>query len=119
MSTVSNPGDPILFYSQHGEYGEFSNFAPYTITLKGRTWKTTEHYFQAQKFAGTALESKIRNASTPMEAATMGRNRRNKPRHDWERVKDQIMYEAVLAKFSQHPALKTLLLSTGEVGRID
>jgi predicted NAD-dependent protein-ADP-ribosyltransferase YbiA (DUF1768 family) len=37
----------ISFYSENGNYGEFSNFANYPIKLKGKIWKTSEHYFQA------------------------------------------------------------------------
>ena len=40
----------IRFYSVSAEYGELSNFALYPITLKGKRWPTSEHYFQAQKF---------------------------------------------------------------------
>ena len=31
---------------------------------------------------------------------------------DWEEVKDRVMYRAVYAKFSQHPELAQVLLST-------
>ncbi len=40
----------IHFYSVSAEYGQLSNFAPHLITLKGKHWLTSEHYFQAQKF---------------------------------------------------------------------
>ena len=43
----------IYFYSVREEYGCFSNFSAHAITLKGKRWPTTEHYFQAQKFPGT------------------------------------------------------------------
>ncbi|KAL4512665.1 hypothetical protein ABPG72_020502 [Tetrahymena utriculariae] len=33
-------------------------------------------------------------------------------RNDWESVKDNIMYEAIKAKFTQHDNLKKILLST-------
>jgi hypothetical protein len=36
-------------------------------------WQTSEHYFQAQKFAGTSLETKIRKLKSPMDAALEGR----------------------------------------------
>jgi len=42
--------EKIRFYSVNEDYGEFSNFALFPIKLKGKLWKTTEHYFQAQKF---------------------------------------------------------------------
>ena len=44
----------VRFYSTRDEYGYFSNFAAASIRLKDKVWSTTEHYFQAQKFAGTA-----------------------------------------------------------------
>ena len=43
----------------------------------------------------------------------MGRDRKKKLRRDWESVKDNVMREAVMAKFSQHPDLAGLLLATG------
>jgi hypothetical protein len=63
----------IKFYSVQAAYGAFSNFAPYPVKMKGKTWVTSEHYFQAQKFAGTAYE-KIRKAKSPMKAAELGRS---------------------------------------------
>src|SRR6185369_8106704 len=103
----------ICFYRLNEPYGEFSNFAPYPVKLKKRVWPTTEHYFQAQKFAGTEHEEAIRRLNSPMIAARMGRNRALPLRADWEAVKDDVMREALRAKFTQHPALKSLLLSTG------
>jgi ribA/ribD-fused uncharacterized protein len=106
--------DVINFYSTADEFGEFSNFAAYPISLKGKTWPTSEHYFQAQKFAGEPDEQEIRKANSPMLAARMGRDRKRPLRRDWESVKVAIMREAVMAKFTQHADLRELLLSTGE-----
>ncbi len=105
---------PILFSSASGDYGIFSNFAPYPITLKGKRWPTSEHYFQAQKFAGTEHEEAIRLAKSPLIAARMGRSRRRPLCPDWERVKEAIMREAVKAKFTQHSDLAGRLLATGD-----
>src|SRR5690606_34828523 len=102
----------IRFYSAGDEYGEFSNFAPYPITLAGKRWPTSEHYFQAQKFDDPKQREKIRKANTPMIAARLGRDRSAKLRGNWESIKVQVMTEAVLAKFSQHEDLRTLLLAT-------
>jgi ribA/ribD-fused uncharacterized protein len=103
-----------MFYRTGDRYGEFSNFAAFPIRLKDVEWPTTEHYFQAQKFAGTPHEEAVRRADSPMAAAKMGRERSRPLRADWEAVKDDIMREAVLAKFRQHPSLLALLLSTGD-----
>ena len=104
----------ILFYRVNEPYGDLSNFSPHPFQLKGRLWPTSEHYFQAQKFAGTEHEEAVRMAQSPKLAAELGRSRNRPLRPDWENVKDDIMREALQAKFSQHPALCSMLLSTGE-----
>jgi N-glycosidase YbiA len=109
----------VNFYSVSDEYGEFSNFAAYPITLKSQRWPTSEHYFQAQKFADKAYQNKIRAANTPMLAAQLGRARTQKLRRDWESVKVDIMREAVLAKFTQHGNLRQLLLATGAANLVE
>ena len=98
--------DVINFYAVSDNHGCFSNFSPHPIRLKGKTWPTSEHYFQAQKFAGTPDEEEVRQAKSPMVAARMGRSRKRPLRKDWESVKESIMYEAVLAKFTQHADLR-------------
>jgi ribA/ribD-fused uncharacterized protein len=105
---------PILFYGVGDEFGCLSNFAPFPIQLRKRAWPTSEHYFQAQKFAGTVQEEEIRRASSPMIAARMGRSRKHPIRKDWESAKDGIMMDALRAKFTQHDELKHILLDTGE-----
>ena len=104
----------INFYSTDDPYGEFSNFASFPIQLNGKIWPTTEHYFQAQKFAGTEHEEQIRVELSPMKAARMGRDRNRPLRPDGESVKDDVMRTALIAKFSQHQELKSLLLGTGD-----
>lgn len=109
----------ILFYRITEPYGGFSNFSPHPIKVKGRDWPTSEHYFQAQKFAGTEHEEAVRLAKSPMVAARMGRSRERPLRPDWETVKEDIMRDALRAKFAQHPALRSLLLSTGDAQLIE
>ncbi|QDT92161.1 NADAR family protein [Gimesia algae] len=104
----------IYFYSTKDAYGEFSNFKAYPFELKGKTWRTVEHYFQAQKFAGTEHEEELRETPSPMVVARKGRSRKRPLRTDWEEVKDQIMREAVYAKFEQHAELEEMLLNTGD-----
>lgn len=110
---------PIRFYSVNDEYGEFSNFALYPITLKGKRWPTSEHYFQAQKFADARDQEEIRGARTPMLAAQWGRDRTRKLRRDWESAKVGVMREAVEAKFRQHAELGALLLATEDAKLIE
>jgi N-glycosidase YbiA len=111
--------DVINFYSTKNEYGCFSNFAAYPILLGGRLWPTSEHYFQAQKFADVDHQEAIRAQRSSMIAARMGRDRSKKLRADWESVKDAVMFEAVCAKFTQHEELRTTLLATGDARLVE
>lgn len=106
-------GHEIRFYSVGEEYGCFSNFAPYPIRLAGKSWPTSEHFFQAQKFDSEEHREAIRTAKSPMIAARMGRDRKKKLRRDWEAVKVAVMTDAVRAKFAQHDDLRAVLLGTG------
>src|SRR5437660_406335 len=102
----------IHFYTTSGAYGCFSNFSRHPVYLAGKRWRTTEHFFQAQKFHGTTHEEAVRQCQTPKQAAEMGRSRKLPLRRDWEGVKDQVMLEAVRAKFTQHKDLRAVLLGT-------
>lgn len=104
----------INFYRVRDEYGCFSNFSPYRIIINGKVWSTTEHYFQAQKFAGTEHEEAVRQCKSAREAADMGRDRSLPLREDWEDVKNIIMYQAVRMKFWSHLDLRNELLKTGD-----
>jgi N-glycosidase YbiA len=113
------PDRVIHFYSTRDAYGCFSNFAPYPISLKGKLWPTSEHYFQAQKFAGTEHEEAIRLVKSPTIAARMGRSRQRPLRADWDAVKHDIMLEALRAKFTQHAALRDILVGTGDAAFVE
>ncbi|GLV55005.1 swarming motility protein [Dictyobacter sp. S3.2.2.5] len=105
----------ISFYSVREEpYGCFSNFSRHGFKIDGVWWPTSEHYFQAQKFAGTPHEESVRRAYSPKLAAEMGRDRKRPLRPDWESVKDDIMRSAVLRKFETHAEIRDLLLSTSD-----
>ena len=88
---MADTSNKVSFYSTSDEYGEFSNFAPYPISIDGEIWNTSEHYFQAQKFENKAYQIKIRKANSPMLAARLGRDRKQKLRRDWESVKVGVM----------------------------
>lgn len=104
----------LYFYSTRSEYGCFSNFSRHGLELDGLWWPTSEHYFQAQKFAGTPHAEQIRQVNNPKDAANMGRDRKRPLRPDWETVKDDIMRRAVLKKFQTHDEIREILLGTGD-----
>ena len=104
----------IHFYEEYKPYGHFSNFAACPIFLKGKLWPTTEHYYQAQKYAETDYEEVIRQAPSPMNSKELTRDPQHPPRADWDALKDDVMREALHAKFTQHAHLHALLLATGD-----
>jgi adenylate cyclase len=104
----------IRFFSKSETHSEFSNFAPFPIEVDGTIWPSTEHYYQAQKFADPELQEKIRNAKKPVIAKSLTAKYRTRAREDWSALKDAVMERAVRCKFTQHEELRRLLLSTGD-----
>lgn len=104
----------VKFWGANNTHGVFSNFSAHPIFVNGKMWKTNEHFYQAQKFAGTEAEEIIRSLKTPSQAFYESRNPKHQLRADWEAVKEQVMYTGLKAKFTQHQALKTILLDTGD-----
>jgi len=105
---------PIYFYSRTDDYGDFCNFSNHGFEQDGKYWLTVEHYFQAQKFAGTDYEEIIRLSRTPKHAKELGRTTKYPIRPDWESVKDGLMTKAVRRKFETHADVRARLLSTGD-----
>ena len=107
---------PICFYHKEDPYYEFTNFYLVYVQIDGKYWSTTENYFQAQKYIGTPLYGAIQECSTAREAFTLSRSPQGSRwrRSDWEEVKQDVMYVALYAKFTQHQELKKLLLKTGD-----
>ena len=107
---------PIEFYNRDDPYYEFTNFYSAPIEVDKKTWPTTEHYFQAQKFVGTPYEEQIRHFSRPRQAFDFTRDPKVSRwrRNDWESIKEHVMYKALLAKFTQHDDLRKMLLETKE-----
>jgi len=106
----------IKFYKAQGPYGFLSNFSRHAVTIEGKRWPTTEHYFQGQKFAGKPQEEVVRRALTPFSAKKLGGARSSDGgplRKDWPKVKEEVMYTALQAKFTQHQDLREKLLATG------
>ena len=107
----------IRFHKEYYIWGWASNFYVAAIKVNGVVWKTTEHFFQAQKFedgadSDTDYQMKIHQASTPGEAAALGRDRSHPIRNDWEGVKEEIMVKALRAKFTQNKSMGRLLRRT-------
>ena len=128
----------ILFYeAKEKPYGVFSNYSLSPITINKKLYDSVEHFYQSSKYENEYSEV-IRKASTPNKARILARQELcfqykwqlelneiiklnqakgitlKSMRPDWEERKDEIMYQGLQAKFTQHPSLKSLLVNTGD-----
>ncbi|WP_082707282.1 GTP cyclohydrolase II RibA [Shewanella frigidimarina] len=105
----------INFYHSDQPWGELSNFSNHAIFIKNKIWPTVEHFYQAQKFTGTNIEERIRLAATPTLAKQLANEvDQSLMRPNWVEIKIDIMLEGLKAKFTQHPDLRSKLVSSGE-----
>ena len=104
--------DTILFYGSNSCY---SNFYPTKFELDGKTFVSSEQYYQYQLaiFCGNnEFASKILATDDPLLQHRLGRKMKPAP-DQWDIARaEQIMEAGVKAKFRQNEELKTELLST-------
>jgi ribA/ribD-fused uncharacterized protein len=125
----SNPAAPgqhkeIGFYRANEKpYGAFSNLYRRPFSFEDREYPTAEHAYQAGKPSKQVVREWILSAPSPSLLAMAAHGLYSwdiVP--NWSRVKFDRMRAVLRAKFTQHPDLRDLLLSTGnmrlvEVGR--
>lgn len=102
----------VVIDSFRGKYFFLSNFFEAPIEYEGLTYRNNEAAFQAAKVIDKKLREEF-STLNPSEAKRKGRRVSLRP--DWEQVKNRVMYEVCLAKFTQNPELKTKLLETGDI----
>lgn len=134
--------DLVEFYGSRTQFDPFgkwlSNCTYSPLIINGVSYRSSEHYYQIQKFTirvddPTIIDWCKRNrispedqlkvnanvhqqmaTMTPVGVARFGQTTRNVPiRGDWEDVKRQVMYDAVLAKFIQNKDFANELIKTG------
>ena len=100
----------------NNEYKYLSNFYVAQVFWNGLVWKSSEHAYQAAKTLDRTLQIECCSLSTPGQAKRWGNSAKVKERmrEDWAEVKVNIMREILLDKFTRHPYLRELLISTGD-----
>lgn len=94
-----------------GEYRWLSNFHKEPILYKGAVYGSTEAAYMAAKCKNSADRKQFENLE-PKDAKKVGRT--VELRDDWEFVKDEVMYEVNLFKYSYYQNLRDSLLATGD-----
>mgnify|MGYP000865870243 CR=1 FL=1 len=97
--------------------GCFSQWFEASFDIDGRTYLTAEHFMMAEKarlFHDDETRASILAARTPAEAKKLGRGVNGFDDALWEQTRFDIVVRANEAKFSQDPALRDYLLTTGD-----
>nr|CAD2180015.1 unnamed protein product [Meloidogyne enterolobii] len=111
----------IPFYSTTKKYSELSNFHLAQIKIDGKSFPSTENYYQFVK--ATTLGAQLSDinkicSTTPSSSKSMAQNIEQKATlaqiNLWQSKKITTMQTALLAKFTQHPPLLKLLLDTSD-----
>lgn len=111
-----------VIYDKHVAFwgSPFSNFYPCNFDLDDEIWISSEQFFMACKarcFDDYDSYKQIRIATTPEQAKKLGRKVKGFDDKIWDKVKYQLMYAGVYAKFSQNEDLKNFLLSSEFEGK--
>lgn len=99
----------IMIDNFRGKYFFLSNFYEAPVIYRGIQYSNNEAAFQAQKLVKQEERFKF-SLLNPSEAKRLGRSVKLRP--DWEEIKEKVMYEICLEKFTQNLDLKRQLLDT-------
>ncbi|MGB8467652.1 MAG: NADAR family protein [Candidatus Babeliales bacterium] len=103
----------LLFYNSNQPFYEFTNFhAGYPVTIDNSKWPTTEHYYQAMKFADARLQNQIKQIIMAHDAFDFAQRHKKDIRSDWQQKSLAYMMNAVKNKFYQHQQLADMLVAT-------
>ena len=107
----------VCFHNPSVENGYLSNWYPSAFTAGGITFSSMEQYMMYQKaicFHDEAVAAQILSTTDVAEIKALGRNVSNYDESLWNGVRQIIVFEGLLAKFSQNENLKEQLKATGD-----
>ena len=109
--------DLQFFWHEYEPFGEFSQWYASPFVVEGIRYETAEQYMAAKKalLAGD-LEHYvlIMHEKNPEQCKKYGQSVRALDVATWTKCKEEVVYHANHAKFTQNSSLKDLLLSTGD-----
>ena len=102
----------IKFYRATGTYGFFLNLYKKSIEFEGRTFPTSEHAYQFGKFKDPEVREWAMKSPKPHLLCIIAHGLNSWDIVEcWSKIKFDIMYKVLQAKFSD-PELKEKLLNT-------
>jgi N-glycosidase YbiA len=113
----SYESDVIKFGNVGEPYFEFANGYDVPITIGTIRYNSSEHYFQSRKFTSPSahivnIQQQILSATTPKDAYDIAIANATNVDSDWNTRRNNVMVDALKAKFQQHPDLRDMLKET-------
>lgn len=106
----------ICFHNPDEENGYLSNWYPSNFTLNDVNFSSLEQFMMYRKaicFNDEAVAAQILSTNDVAEIKSLGRQVSGYDENMWNGIRQIVVYEGLLAKFSQNGELKTELKSTG------
>lgn len=106
----------IGFHNPDEEYGFLSNWYLSDFIVDGIQFSSLEQYMMYQKavhFQDEITASKILSTTDVAEIKQLGRQVSGYDENMWNGIRQIVVYEGLLAKFSQNNELRKLLKDTG------
>jgi ribA/ribD-fused uncharacterized protein len=122
----TNSFGEVIIEAFCNEYDFLSNFYLAPLTWRGQKFSTSEHAYQWAKTDNPkeqktilvyVMESGYEMPTTPGQAKRAGQIVTK--RADWEEIRLDIMYDILIAKFTQNWDLRQKLLATGDAELIE
>ena len=107
----------IGFHNPDEENGYLSNWHLSKFTVSGIEFSSMEQYMMYQKavcFKDAEIASQILETDDVAEIKQLGRAVHNYVDHVWNGIRQIVVYEGLMAKFSQNQELRAKLLDTGD-----
>lgn len=107
----------ICFHNPNEENGYLSNWYLSLFTVEKKTFSSMEQFMMYRKaicFSDEAVAADILSTNDVAEIKALGRQVSNYDEHIWNGIRQIVVYEGLLAKFSQDRDLKDKIKSTGE-----
>ena len=105
----------VCFHNPDEENGYLSNWYPSRFEVGGVAYTSLEQYMMHQKavcFRDAAAAEQIMRTDDPARIKELGRQVANFDNARWNGVRQIVVYEGLLAKFSQDYGLGSRLLAT-------
>ncbi|TDC75295.1 NADAR family protein [Actinomadura sp. 7K507] len=110
--TLHERVNPLTEPPEHLDLWVLRNEFPAPFTFAGQTYPTIIHGYWASAVAARSDHDRIRDAATVREAHETGGRCTLRP--DWAAARTAVMAGLLRAKFTQHPELAEILLSTAD-----